>query len=143
MFDEYMNDDPKEEDFMPPDMDKVDHVLGITVDLYTVLSSAELNMEQQGTLIRASTNLKILLAQAISGWTLYNEESKYGDRLRGLASELYNYIVINQPEMIDSFKDIDVINEYQKYCAEGAQAAMIQDFFDPNKKDTDSDGGVD
>lgn len=137
MFDQFMNDDPSEDDFLPPDVERVDYVLGLTVDLYTVLSTAELSIEQQRAIVLASTNLKILLAQAISGWTLYNEEAKYADRLRDLSGELYNHIVMNQPEMIDSFKDIDVMNEHRKYRFDGPKEGVITNFF--NSSDSDND----
>lgn len=132
MFDEFMNDDPKEEDFLPPDMERVEYVLGLTVDLYSIQSSASLTIDQQRALLLASTNLKVLLAQAISGWTLYNEESKYSDRLRSLAIEMYNYIVLNNPEMIDSFSDIGAIQQHENFRKEGPTTGVISEFFNPD-----------
>lgn len=134
-----MNDDPKEEDFVPPDMEKVEYILGLTVDLYTIQATVELTLEQQRALLLASTHMKILLAQAISGWTLYNEESRYADRLNDLAAELYNHIVMNQPELIDSFPDIDVLQEHKNFRMHGPTRGVITDFFNPDAEEIQPD----
>lgn len=139
MFDKYMNDDPDEDDFLPPDMERVEYILGLTVDLYSIQATVPLTLEQQRALMLASTHMKVLMAQAISGWTLYSEESKYGDRLSILATELYNYIVINQPEKIDSFQDIGVLQEHLSFRNDGPTKAIITDFFNPDAEEIQHD----
>lgn len=126
-----LSDEMFMDEFRPPDMEMVDTILGLSLELYNIKQNVVMDGYQQDILAMSSRNLKLLLAMTMSGWTLYNEEGKYAERLKELCSTMYNHIVLNDPSSINVFTDIEVIQEYTNFKANGSDPEKLYEIFNP------------
>ena len=102
-------------EFRPPDSKMIDYMLELSGDIEKLSNLDELNHSQKATLEVASRSIKLLLAMAISGHTLFIAEGRRLDAMADLARTLHDILLLTEPSALDSVANLDVLRDYSQW----------------------------
>lgn len=122
-----MTDEPFLNEFRPPDDDMIEYMLNMSSYLFMFSKKEELTETERLTLAQASHSMKVLLAMAIGGHILYEQESKFADELHQVGSSLYDKAMLLDPGTIAEF-DIGPLIRFRNYREDGVDVNSL-DFF--------------
>ena len=111
-----MSDDNElRSEFRPPDEQMVDYMIGLSEELSKMATTIDMPNSSREVLEVASRSIKLLLAMAISGHTLFIGEGRRTDEIADVARSLYDILFLIEPSALDSVANLDVLRRYSEW----------------------------
>jgi hypothetical protein len=114
-------------EFRPPDEDMVEFILATSTLLSKISKYENMSEEDAQVISAASRSLLVLMAMAVSGFSLFSTETDHAQSLADLSQALYDRLVFTDPSLMSEI-DISPITEWQDYRKALIDEAKLQEF---------------
>jgi hypothetical protein len=114
-------------EFRPPDEDMVEFILATSTLLSKISKYENMSEEDAQVISAASRSLLVLMAMAVSGFSLFSTETDHAQSLADLSQALYDRLVFTDPSLMSEI-DISPITEWQDYRKALIDEAKLQGF---------------
>ena len=114
-------------EFRPPDEDMVEYILATSTLLSKISKYENMSEEDAQVISTASRSLLVLMAMAVSGFSLFSTETDHTQSLADLSQALYDRLVFTDPSLMSEI-DISPITEWQDYRKALTDEAKSQGF---------------
>lgn len=114
-------------EFRPPDEDMVEYILATSTLLSKISKYENMSEEDAQVISTASRSLLVLMAMAVSGFSLFSTETDHAQSLADLSQALYDRLVFTDPSLMSEI-DISPITEWQDYRKALTDEAKSQGF---------------
>ena len=114
-------------EFRPPDEDMVEYILATSTLLSKISKYENMSEEDAQVISTASRSLLVLMAMAVSGFSLFSTETDHTQSLADLSQALYDRLVFTNPSLMSEI-DISPITEWQDYRKALTDEAKSQGF---------------
>jgi hypothetical protein len=114
-------------EFRPPDEDMVEFILATSTLLSKISKYENMSEEDARVISAASRSLLVLMAMAVSGFSLFSTETDHAQSLADLSQALYDRLVFTDPSLMSEI-DISPITEWQDYRKALTDEAKLQGF---------------
>ena len=114
-------------EFRPPDEDMVEFILATSTLLSKISKYENMSEEDAQVISAASRSLLVLMAMAVSGFSLLSTETDHAQSLADLSQALYDRLVFTDPSLMSEI-DISPITEWQDYRKALIDEAKLQGF---------------
>lgn len=128
-----MDETPFLNEFRPPDEDMIQYMLDMSSYLVMLAKKPDMTETERLTVSRAAHSMKVLLAMAVGGHILFEQESKFADELHKTATLLYDKLMLTDPALADSV-DIGPLIRFRNYREDGVDISAL-DFFNDGGND--------
>lgn len=114
-------------EFRPPDQEMIDYILVTSTLLSKISKYDNISEEDAQVMSTASRSLLVLMAMAVSGFSLFSAETEHAQSLADLSQSLYDRLVFTDPSLISEI-DISAVTAWQDYRKELSDEAKLQGF---------------
>lgn len=114
-------------EFRPPDEDMVEFILATSTLLSKISKYENMSEEDAQVISAASRSLLVLMAMAVSGFSLFSTETDHAQSLADLSQALYDRLVFTDPSLMSEI-NISPITEWQDYRKALTDEAKLQGF---------------
>ena len=114
-------------EFRPPDEDMVEFILATSTLLSKISKYENMSEEDAQVISAASRSLLVLMAMAVSGFSLFSTETDHAQSLADLSQALYDRLVFTDPSLMSEI-NISPITEWQDYRKALIDEAKLQGF---------------